>query len=58
MSFCSVENIMELIEKMLYYSWPEQLQIPFSRMSFSDAMKMYGTDQPDISFKCPVSLFQ
>ncbi|XP_014275258.1 aspartate--tRNA ligase, mitochondrial isoform X2 [Halyomorpha halys] len=54
MSFCSTENIMELIEKMLFYSWPEQLQIPFARLSFTDAMKLYGTDQPDLSFKCPI----
>lgn len=54
MSFCSAENVMELIEKMLFYSWPKKLQIPFLRLSLSDAMKMYGTDQPDISFKCPI----
>ncbi|CAH1389041.1 unnamed protein product [Nezara viridula] len=54
MSFCSAENVMELIEKVLFYSWPQQLQIPFPRLSYSDAMKMYGTDQPDLSFKCPI----
>nr|XP_033333284.1 aspartate--tRNA ligase, mitochondrial [Megalopta genalis] len=51
MSFVNCEGIMELIENLLLYSWPEEsypLTIPFKRLTFNEAMEMYGTDKPDL----------
>ncbi|XP_076764207.1 aspartyl-tRNA synthetase, mitochondrial [Xylocopa sonorina] len=51
MSFVSCNGIMELIENLLVYSWPEELEeisIPFKQMKYDDAMELYGTDKPDL----------
>ncbi|KAK2587580.1 hypothetical protein KPH14_003708 [Odynerus spinipes] len=48
MSFANQEGIMSLIEGLLEYSWPEHITTPFERMTYDDAMGLYGTDQPDL----------
>lgn len=48
MSFSNQEGIMGLIEDLLRNSWPEHIVTPFKRMSYNDAMRLYGTDQPDL----------
>lgn len=48
MSFADQEGIIDLIENLLKYSWPETITTPFKRMTYEDAMKLYGTDQPDL----------
>ncbi|GAB1869573.1 Aspartyl-tRNA synthetase, mitochondrial [Camponotus japonicus] len=51
MSFVDRDGIMNLIEHLLMYSWPEELspiKIPFKLMTHKDAMELYGTDQPDL----------
>ncbi|KAL0125095.1 hypothetical protein PUN28_004324 [Cardiocondyla obscurior] len=51
MSFVDRDGIMSLIENLLMYSWPEEsdsIKVPFKLMTFEDAMKLYGTDQPDL----------
>ncbi|KAI4472872.1 hypothetical protein M0802_016452 [Mischocyttarus mexicanus] len=48
MSFTDQEGIMDLIENLLKYSWPEAITTPFKRVNYEDAMKLYGTDQPDL----------
>ncbi|XP_017885472.1 aspartate--tRNA ligase, mitochondrial [Ceratina calcarata] len=51
MSFTDSEGIMELIENLLAYSWPEEsdgITVPFKRMKYDDAMEFYGTDKPDL----------
>lgn len=48
MSFADQNGIMELIENLLRYSWPETITTPFKRMIYDDAMRLYGTDQPDL----------
>lgn len=48
MSFADQEGIMELIENLLKYSWPETITTPFKRLTYDDAMRLYGTDQPDL----------
>lgn len=55
MSFCSVDDVIDLIERLLVYSWPKPLNRPFKRMTYLEALQYYGTDQPDISFKCLIS---
>ena len=42
---------MTLIEKLIQYCWPQtdqNISIPFERMTYSDAIKNYGTDKPDL----------
>ncbi|XP_076237922.1 aspartyl-tRNA synthetase, mitochondrial [Calliopsis andreniformis] len=51
MSFVDREGIMELIENLLVYSWPEESEAiasPFKRLTYSQAMELYGTDKPDL----------
>jgi aspartyl-tRNA synthetase len=53
-SFAEEEDIYTLMEGMLGYIFEEcmqlQLEIPFPRMSFDQAMAKYGTDKPDLRF--------
>ncbi|XP_050527269.1 aspartate--tRNA ligase, mitochondrial isoform X2 [Daktulosphaira vitifoliae] len=54
MSFTDQNGVIKLIEELLLYIWPKELgeiQIPFPRMSYDDAIKNYGTDKPDIGGK-------
>lgn len=55
MSFCSANHITDLIERLLVACWPKPIKHPFMRMTYADALKYYGTDQPDISFNCLIS---
>ena len=58
MSFTSKGDIQNLIEGLLSYSWPTDkppIQTPFKRLSYSDAMKLYGSDKPDVRFDMLVS---
>ncbi len=54
MSFVTADDIMMLIEKMLFYIFKEvlsvELPIPFPRLSFEEAMNKYGSDKPDLRF--------
>jgi len=51
MSFVNRDGVMNLIENLLMYSWPEELgsiKAPFKLLTYKDAMELYGTDQPDL----------
>ncbi|XP_031845529.2 aspartyl-tRNA synthetase, mitochondrial isoform X1 [Nomia melanderi] len=51
MSFVDCNGIMELIENLLMYSWPEEAEpiaSPFKRLKFNEAMELYGSDRPDL----------
>ncbi|XP_012217888.2 aspartate--tRNA ligase, mitochondrial [Linepithema humile] len=51
MSFVDRDGVMNLIENLLMYSWPEEfgsINVPFKLMDYEDAMELYGTDQPDL----------
>jgi aspartyl-tRNA synthetase len=54
MAFPDVEFIMALMETMVQRIWSEaigvELEIPFQRMTYADAMLRYGTDKPDLRF--------
>ncbi len=54
MSFIDEEDIIELIEGMMKRLFQQGCQIdintPFPRISYQDAMLKYGTDQPDLRF--------
>lgn len=51
-SFVDDKDIQSLIEGLLTTSWPfkPELIAPFRRMKFSDAMRSYGNDKPDLRF--------
>src|SRR2546430_2191335 len=54
MAFPDVEQIIGLMETMLASVWRDclgiELEIPFPRLSYADAMVRYGTDKPDLRF--------
>ncbi|XP_062849080.1 aspartate--tRNA ligase, mitochondrial isoform X2 [Trichomycterus rosablanca] len=53
MSFVEQAGIKALIEGLLQYSWPEEkgsLSVPFTSMTYEEAMKDYGVDKPDTRF--------
>uniref|UniRef100_A0A8R1HXH3 AA_TRNA_LIGASE_II domain-containing protein n=2 Tax=Caenorhabditis japonica TaxID=281687 RepID=A0A8R1HXH3_CAEJA len=53
MSFTTQEGVMQLIEHMILSAWPESLahikpKSPFPRIPYSEAMRLYGVDKPDM----------
>ncbi len=54
MSFVSEEDVMEITEGILSAIFKEtmgiELEVPFTRISYEEALKRYGTDRPDIRF--------
>lgn len=57
MSFVEKEGIIKLIEEMLECSWPPELpavSTPFPRLTYDEAMRLYGSDKPDTRFDLKV----
>jgi len=54
MSFVDDRDVQALIERMLAGVWKEvygkELEIPFPRVTYHEAMHRYGTDAPDIRY--------
>ncbi len=54
MSFVDIEDVMELNERLVKYIFKKvkniDLELPFKRMSFDEAMTRYGTDKPDLRY--------
>jgi aspartyl-tRNA synthetase len=54
MSFIKAGDIQNIIDSMLTLIWKEvfgiQLKLPFTRMTYDNAMRSYGSDKPDIRF--------
>jgi aspartyl-tRNA synthetase len=54
MAFPDVELILTLMETMMSAVWREclgvELDTPFPRLTYADAMLRYGTDKPDLRF--------
>lgn len=52
MSFVEEEDVIGLFEDLMQYIWAEvldeELETPFPRISYDDAMDEYGTDAPNI----------
>ncbi|CAJ0954586.1 unnamed protein product, partial [Mesorhabditis belari] len=53
LSFTNQEGVIKLLEDLIVESWPQPLEsfrpnAPFRRISYNDAMKLYGTDKPDL----------
>ncbi|GFX58684.1 aspartate--tRNA ligase, mitochondrial, partial [Trichonephila clavipes] len=54
LSFTTVKDIQNLIEKLIKYSWPPgkgDIKIPFTCLKYEDAMHYYGTDKPDLRYE-------
>ncbi|HEX6964505.1 MAG TPA: aspartate--tRNA ligase [Gemmatimonadaceae bacterium] len=52
-SFIAPEDIFALAEGMLVALWKEagiDVQTPFPRMTYADAMERYGSDRPDVRY--------
>lgn len=58
MSFVDREQVMSLMERMLnavFHQAAEiELNMPFTRMTYAEAMGRYGTDKPDLRFGMPL----
>ncbi len=54
MSFCEQDDVIALGEDVLTAIWSEvlgvELERPFPRISYADAMRRYGSDRPDLRF--------
>jgi aspartyl-tRNA synthetase len=54
MTFATEEGVYELTEGLMADLWAEledtELETPFPRMPYEEAMRTYGTDKPDIRF--------
>lgn len=60
MSFIDQEDILNIFEKFFVYVWKEilnvDIQTPFPRLSYKEAMEKYGSDKPDTRFDMQISL--
>ena len=58
LSFVDVDDIMEINEGLMYRLFKEikgiELDVPFERMTYTDAMNTYGSDKPDVRFGMPI----
>lgn len=54
LSFVDVDDVIEVNERLLAALWKEimgvEVQIPFPRMTYAEAMDRYGSDKPDTRF--------
>jgi aspartyl-tRNA synthetase len=58
MSFVKETDVFDLVEQMLAAVFAEAASIsiatPFPRLAYADAMRLYGSDKPDLRFGCPI----
>ncbi|MBW1729621.1 MAG: aspartate--tRNA ligase [Deltaproteobacteria bacterium] len=54
MSFVREEDVMQILEEMMAHLFEQvlekQLQVPFPRLRYQEAMERFGTDRPDMRF--------
>lgn len=51
MSFTNQNGVILLIEELLAFIWPSEMgkiNTPFPRLTYEEAMQLYGSDKPDI----------
>ncbi|PNF25955.1 Aspartate--tRNA ligase, mitochondrial [Cryptotermes secundus] len=55
LSFSDREGLFSLVEGLLEHCWPHEkengISVPFPRMTYAEAMELYGTDKPDTRFE-------
>lgn len=57
MSFCTQEDVMAVGEKLIQEVFGvcgKEVQTPFMRISYKEAMESYGSDKPDLRFDMPL----
>lgn len=57
MSFVNEQDVMDEVEKLVLSAlWDLNCDVksPFKRLSYDDAMNIYGTDAPDLTFDLPI----
>ncbi|WP_334089981.1 aspartate--tRNA ligase [Helicobacter typhlonius] len=57
MSFCEQEDIISVAENLLkdiFSACGREIEIPFMRMPYAQAMESYGSDKPDLRFNMPL----
>ena len=57
MSFNSQDDVIKVGEKVLkdiFSACGHEIQTPFRRMEFKEAMELYGSDKPDLRFEMPL----
>ena len=57
MSFCEQEDVINVGEKVLkdiFAACGHEIQTPFRRMEYKEAMELYGSDKPDLRFEMPL----
>lgn len=57
MSFCDQEDVIKVAEELLtamFKACDIEVQTPFNRISYSDAMELYGSDKPDLRYALPM----
>jgi aspartyl-tRNA synthetase len=58
MSFVNENDVFTLVEEMMATLFVKsagiEIETPFPRIAYSEAMELYGTDKPDLRFGCPI----
>lgn len=57
MSFCEQDDVITMAETLLkdiFAACGKEIQIPFKRIPYSEAMESYGSDKPDLRFALPL----
>ena len=58
MAFPEVDDIIELMERMMGEIWQEtlgvHLEAPFERLTYAESMARFGTDKPDLRFSLEI----
>ena len=58
MSFLTQEEIIEITEGLIYNVFKEvkgiEIKLPIDRMTYDEAMNLYGSDKPDLRFENPI----
>ncbi len=59
MSFIEQDDIFALIEGLMKTTWKEilniDIEVPFKKMTWEEAMTKYGSDKPDLRYDMPIN---